>query len=151
MNCRGSGESVRYSAKPCRSILFGTLAGCRVSVFFEAQRDTFCTFVCCPACFESSYPRYIFFITDPSPPPRPVCRREFCFIGRYLVYVEGHCAACRYGFMMRLGSVILKVRVTRCLWDVSCCSVLYPAAHKNRVRHDAMRGMLCSGEISQSC
>lgn len=31
---------------------------------------------------------------------------------RYLVYVEGHCAACRYGFMMRLGSVIIKVRVT---------------------------------------
>lgn len=29
--------------------------------------------------------------------------------GRYLVYAEGHCAACRYGFMMRLGSVILKV------------------------------------------
>lgn len=28
---------------------------------------------------------------------------------KYLVYVEGHCAACRYGFMMRLGSVILKV------------------------------------------
>jgi hypothetical protein len=26
-----------------------------------------------------------------------------------LVYVDGHCAACRYGFMMRLGSVILKV------------------------------------------
>jgi hypothetical protein len=25
------------------------------------------------------------------------------------VYVDGHCAACRYGFMMRLGSVILKV------------------------------------------
>lgn len=29
---------------------------------------------------------------------------------KYLVYVDGHCAACRYGFMMRLGSVILKVR-----------------------------------------
>ena len=28
---------------------------------------------------------------------------------KYLVYVDGHCAACRYGFMMRLGSVILKV------------------------------------------
>jgi len=28
---------------------------------------------------------------------------------KYLVYVEGHCAACRYGFMMQLGSVILKV------------------------------------------
>lgn len=28
---------------------------------------------------------------------------------KYLIYVEGHCAACRYGFMMRLGSVILKV------------------------------------------
>lgn len=27
---------------------------------------------------------------------------------KYLVYVDGHCAACRYGFMMRLGSVILK-------------------------------------------
>jgi hypothetical protein len=25
------------------------------------------------------------------------------------VYADGHCAACRYGFMMRLGSVILKV------------------------------------------
>jgi hypothetical protein len=28
---------------------------------------------------------------------------------KYLVYVDGHCAACRYGFMMRLGGVILKV------------------------------------------
>ena len=28
---------------------------------------------------------------------------------KYLVYVDVHCAACRYGFMMRLGSVILKV------------------------------------------
>jgi len=28
---------------------------------------------------------------------------------KYLIYVDGHCAACRYGFMMRLGSVILKV------------------------------------------
>ncbi|CAN0009639.1 unnamed protein product, partial [Ectocarpus sp. 8 AP-2014] len=35
---------------------------------------------------------------------------------RYLVYVEGHCAACRYGFMMRLGSVILKV-TSRCVAD----------------------------------
>lgn len=29
---------------------------------------------------------------------------------KYLIYVDGHCAACRYGFMMRLGSVIIKVR-----------------------------------------
>lgn len=28
---------------------------------------------------------------------------------KYLLYIDGHCAACRYGFMMRLGSVILKV------------------------------------------
>lgn len=28
---------------------------------------------------------------------------------KYIVYVEGHCAACRYAFMMRLGSVIIKV------------------------------------------
>lgn len=28
---------------------------------------------------------------------------------KYLLYIEGHCAACRYGFMMQLGSVILKV------------------------------------------
>lgn len=28
---------------------------------------------------------------------------------KYLIYVEGHCAACRYSFLMRLGSVILKV------------------------------------------
>jgi len=28
---------------------------------------------------------------------------------KYLVYIDGHCAACRYAFMMRLGSVILKV------------------------------------------
>ena len=28
---------------------------------------------------------------------------------KYLIYIEGHCAACRYGFMMQLGSVILKV------------------------------------------
>jgi hypothetical protein len=35
---------------------------------------------------------------------------------KYLVYVEGHCAACRYGFMMQLGSVILKVE-SRCVAD----------------------------------
>eukprot|EP00904_Undaria_pinnatifida_P007460 jgi/Undpi1/3844/HiC_scaffold_16.g07213.m1 len=35
---------------------------------------------------------------------------------KYLVYAEGHCAACRYGFMMRLGSVILKVE-SRCVAD----------------------------------
>ena len=29
---------------------------------------------------------------------------------KYLIYVDGHCAACRYGFIMRLGSAILKVR-----------------------------------------
>jgi hypothetical protein len=28
---------------------------------------------------------------------------------KYLLYIDGHCAACRYAFMMRLGSVILKV------------------------------------------
>jgi hypothetical protein len=33
---------------------------------------------------------------------------------KYLIYVDGHCAACRYGFMMRLGSVILKVRCAGC-------------------------------------
>jgi hypothetical protein len=27
---------------------------------------------------------------------------------KYLIYAEGHCAACRYGFMMQMGSVILK-------------------------------------------
>jgi hypothetical protein len=31
---------------------------------------------------------------------------------KYLVYVQGHSAACRYGFMMRLNSVILKVAST---------------------------------------
>lgn len=28
---------------------------------------------------------------------------------KYLLYIDGHCAACRYAFMMRLGGVILKV------------------------------------------
>lgn len=35
---------------------------------------------------------------------------------KYLLYIEGHCAACRYGFMMLLGSVILKVDST-CVAD----------------------------------
>jgi hypothetical protein len=35
---------------------------------------------------------------------------------KYLLYIEGHCAACRYGFMMVLGSVILKVE-SRCVAD----------------------------------
>eukprot|EP01084_Bolivina_argentea_P152993 266760_1 len=35
---------------------------------------------------------------------------------KYLIYIEGHCAACRYGFMMRLGSVILKVE-SSCVAD----------------------------------
>ena len=35
---------------------------------------------------------------------------------KYLVYIEGHCAACRYGFMMCLGSVILKVD-SKCVAD----------------------------------
>lgn len=35
---------------------------------------------------------------------------------KYLLYVEGHCAANRYAFLMRLGSVILKVE-SRCVAD----------------------------------
>eukprot|EP01038_Epipyxis_sp_PR26KG_P014521 gene14521-19494_t len=35
---------------------------------------------------------------------------------KYLIYAEGHCAACRYGFMMQLGSVILKV-TSKCVAD----------------------------------
>ena len=35
---------------------------------------------------------------------------------KYLIYVEGHSAACRYGFMMKTGSVILKVK-SRCMAD----------------------------------
>lgn len=35
---------------------------------------------------------------------------------KYLLYVEGHCAACRYAFMMCLGSVILKVE-SQCVAD----------------------------------
>ena len=35
---------------------------------------------------------------------------------KYVLYVEGHCAACRYGFMMQLGSVILKVD-SKCVAD----------------------------------
>lgn len=36
---------------------------------------------------------------------------------KYLIYIEGHCAACRYGFMMRLGSVIIKV-ASSCVADL---------------------------------
>lgn len=35
---------------------------------------------------------------------------------KYILYAEGHCAACRYGFMMSLGSVILKVE-SQCVAD----------------------------------
>jgi hypothetical protein len=35
---------------------------------------------------------------------------------KYLIYVEGHCAANRYAFLMRLGSVIFKVD-SRCVAD----------------------------------
>jgi hypothetical protein len=35
---------------------------------------------------------------------------------KYILYVEGHCAANRYAFLMRLGSVILKV-TSRCVAD----------------------------------
>lgn len=35
---------------------------------------------------------------------------------KYILYAEGHCAACRYGFMMCLGSVILKVE-SSCVAD----------------------------------
>lgn len=35
---------------------------------------------------------------------------------KYLIYAEGHCAACRYAFMMLLGSVILKVK-SKCVAD----------------------------------
>lgn len=59
-----------------------------------------------------------------------VRKKDFPFVGgavnfvpiyrqseyKYLVYAEGHCAACRYGFMMLLGSVILKVE-SRCVAD----------------------------------
>ena len=44
---------------------------------------------------------------------------------KYLVYVDGHCAACRYGFMMRLGSVILKVRLfeIKILLQINCWTI----------------------------
>jgi hypothetical protein len=35
---------------------------------------------------------------------------------KYILYIEGHCAACRYAFMMSLGSVILRVQST-CVAD----------------------------------
>lgn len=35
---------------------------------------------------------------------------------KYVLYIEGHCAACRYGFMMQLGNVILKV-TSSCVAD----------------------------------
>jgi hypothetical protein len=35
---------------------------------------------------------------------------------KYLIYIEGHCAACRYGFLMKLGCVILKVE-SKCVAD----------------------------------
>ncbi|DAZ95914.1 TPA: hypothetical protein N0F65_012625 [Lagenidium giganteum] len=35
---------------------------------------------------------------------------------KYILYVEGHCAANRYAFLMRMGSVILKVE-SRCVAD----------------------------------
>lgn len=35
---------------------------------------------------------------------------------KYVLYIEGHCAACRYGFMMQLGCVIFKVE-SRCVAD----------------------------------
>ena len=35
---------------------------------------------------------------------------------KYLIYVEGHCAANRYAFMMRMGSVIIKVE-SMCVAD----------------------------------
>jgi Glycosyl transferase family 90 len=55
-----------------------------------------------------------FFFVGPKTFPFTAGRQHFTPIYeqskyKYLVYVDGHCAACRYGFMMRLGSVILKV------------------------------------------
>ena len=44
---------------------------------------------------------------------------------KYLIYVDGHCAACRYGFMMRLGSVILKVGVAVMSTSVSLLHASY--------------------------
>lgn len=44
---------------------------------------------------------------------------------KYLIYVDGHCAACRYGFMMRLGSVILKVRSAR-FKNLHFCNIYMP-------------------------
>ena len=45
---------------------------------------------------------------------------------KYLLYIEGHCAACRYGFMMQLGSVILKVE-SRCVADSMWCVPSFPS------------------------
>lgn len=60
---------------------------------------------------------------------------------KYLVYVDGHCAACRYGFMMRLGSVILKVesqQVADTMW--------YFPLLKPFVDHVPVRADLCDLE-----
>ena len=42
---------------------------------------------------------------------------------KYLMYIEGHCAACRYGFMMQLGSVILKVSCVTII--IFSCFILF--------------------------
>ena len=64
--------------------------------------------------FSYSSSGWLFFNTGPNNFPFTAGRHHFTPIYeqskyKYLVYVDGHCAACRYGFMMRLGSVILKV------------------------------------------
>ena len=48
---------------------------------------------------------------------------------KYLLYVDGHCAACRYAFMMRLGSVILKVESAQVADQMWYFPLLRPWVH----------------------
>jgi hypothetical protein len=55
---------------------------------------------------------------------------------KYLLYVEGHCAACRLGIMLSSGCVILKVRSSTVASELWFTSKLKPFEHYIEIRED---------------
>ncbi len=55
---------------------------------------------------------------------------------KYLIYVEGHCAACRLGIMLSSGCVILKVRSSTVASELWFTNKLQPLVHYIEIRED---------------
>jgi hypothetical protein len=80
-------------------------------------------------------------VLEPSSIDFPVDERFFVpmaeqVTNRYLIYVEGHCAACRLGIMLASGCVVLKVESSNAAPDLWYSHMLRPNVHYVPIHED---------------